>query len=110
MTDTELEQSEELQKEYWTLMFKVLNMQQKITKIYAHLSSASDGCDHNKCKVSLARAKQEASQLDKEFPDGIEYAISSHEKQIDELNEEVATEKISDQDFAILNKEFADCR
>lgn len=109
MTDNESEKSEDLQKEYWTLMAKVLNMQQKITKIYAHLSSACDGCDHNKSKPSLAMAMREGYELDKQFPDGIGYAISNHLNQIEELNEEIATEKISDEDYGVRNSDFVEC-
>lgn len=110
MTDSELEKSEDLQKEYWTLMAKVLNVQQKITKIYAHLSSACDGCDHNKSTPWVDRAIQEASELDDLFPDGIGNEIGSHVRQIDELNEEIDTEKISDADFGVKNSDFVECR
>jgi hypothetical protein len=93
MTDNELERSDKLQNEYWTLMANVMGLHQIITKIYAQLDSAQEGLDHNKTKCSLAEAKKVAAFFDKQFPDGIEYVIGCHEMEIEELNDDIAAEK-----------------
>jgi len=110
MTDNELEKSDKLQNEYWTLMGKVLGMHQMITKMYANLDAAQNGLDHNKTKFFLIQAKKEAAHFDKQFPDGIEYAIDCHEKEIEELNDEIEADTFDPADNGVKTSDFVECK
>lgn len=106
MTNSEINRADELGREYWKLMDSFIDIHRKVTFIYGYLREATDGMSHRKNKMSLEQAKQYARQLDKAFPDGFEYPISYHEKQIEELNAEIAAELISDKDNGFKTRDF----
>lgn len=110
MTDDQLTSSNEVQEDYWSLMNKVLSAQQAFTKIHGHLQCAHKGPDHEMYESSLELAKKEARVFEAKFPHGIESAIAFLALQVKELNEEISTEKISDEDFGVRNSDFAECQ
>lgn len=107
MTDHEAEKAETLDSDYQRLMYHILNMHQRISMIYGYMMAADiHETDFNKSEILLNFAKKTAREIDQQFPDGIEYAISSHEKCIEELNDEIAAEAVSDKDYCVKNSHF----
>jgi len=108
MTNDESERSEKLRDEYFSLLNKVINLHEKITKIHGNLWSALE-LEHELSKADIEQAKGFAMQMDQVFPDGIEYAISFHQEQVKELNEDIFTETFDPADNGVKNSDFVKC-
>lgn len=113
MTTHESERSEKLRDEYFSLLNKVINLHEKITKIHGNLYAALD-LDHELTKSDIEQAKEVARQMDQAFPDGIEYAISFHEEQVKELDEEIYSDNFDvtfdKNDNGVKTSDFVDCK
>jgi len=109
MTNSELERSCKLRDEYFSLLNKVINLHEKITKIHGNLWSALE-LDHELNKSDIEQAKEVARQMDQVFPDGIEYAISFHQEQVKELDEDIFTETFDPADNGVKNGDFVACK
>jgi len=105
MRDNESERSEKLRDEYFSLLNKVINLHEKITKIHGHLWSALE-LDHELNKSDIEQAKEVARQFDQKFPEGIEYAIDHHVSRVKELDEEIFADTFDPSDNGVKNSDF----